>query len=543
MALTWKRHAVLQPPTDDELRAWSPERILQYHQAYHEAIDNAVKDPLKYGFELEPWKDADRLLEEYDEVLVLGGNRSSKTRYGARTCNKASLVNNEGLLWCFAQDAKASVRTQQKAVQEWLPARLKKNIRSETGYIKYSLKNGFTDDSLIIPDTQTVVEFRTYSQYLNNPGAFEGVEVGSLEPQYANVGIWLDEYLLGPDLVDTLRFRLATRDAKLLLTFTTIDGMTEFVADYLKGAETIKTRYVDRFDKVQEELPYIQKCRNRNAAIIYFHSDMNPFGGWQRLAKDLKGRSRDEILTRFYGIPVKMQVGQFPKFRRSVNVMKHEDMMQIVRDNNRVTRYVSIDPAPTKRWFMTWIAVDEEGTWYVYREWPDKSYGDWAETGQNNKSRLGEASKPDGKGIRDYVELFEELENGEKIYERLIDPRMGATPRQIEDGTTTIIQQLEDEDIIVIPAPGGLEDHGLAKLNGLMKWNDSQPVDATNRPSFYVSDQCEQTIDSLLNYTATEGPTEAWKDPIDTLRYAAAAEIAHESNFNMESTRTGQGGY
>ena len=107
---------------------------------------------------------------------------------------------------------------------------------------------------------------------------------------------------------------------------------------------------------------------------------------------------------------------------------------------------------------------------------------------------------------------------------------MGGTPSQIEEGTSTINQQVEEEDIIVIPAPGGLEDHGLAKLNGLMKWNDSQPVDATNRPSFYVSDQCEQTIDSLLNYTATEGPTEAWKDPIDTLPKWSTAANEHPSS-------------
>ena len=462
---------------------------------------------------------------------------------GARTVVNAALKNKESLILCFAQDATASVRVQQKAIYDWLPAEYKKTTRSETGYIKYSLKNGFTGDSLIIPDTKSTIAFHTYSQFLNNPGKFEGLEVGSLECGYTNIGIWLDEYLLGPDLVNTLRFRLATRDAKMILTFTPIDGITEFLNGYVTGAETLETRNVSQFEHVTEAVPYIQVAKKNEAALIYFHSDKNPFGGPKRLAKDLKGKSRDEILTRFYGVPVKMMTGQFPKFRRSVNVMKHEDMMAIVRDNNRVTRYVSIDPAPTKRWFVTWIAVDEEGTWYVYREWPDKTYGDWAETGQNNKSRLGEASKPDGKGIRDYVELFGELENGEKIYERLIDPRMGATPRQIEDGTTTIIQQLEDEDIIVIPAPGGLEDHGLAKLNGLMKWNDSQPVDATNRPSFYISDQCEQTIDSLLNYTATEGPTEAWKDPIDTLRYAAAAEIAHESNFNMGTTRIGQGGY
>ena len=44
---------------------------------------------------------------------------------------------------------------------------------------------------------------------------------------------------------------------------------------------------------------------NRDAGIVYLHTDENPFGGYDRIAKDLKGRPREEILTRAYGIPVK----------------------------------------------------------------------------------------------------------------------------------------------------------------------------------------------------------------------------------------------
>lgn len=541
MALNWKKHPILEPLTDAEILAWPEDKILEYHQAYHDAIANAEQDPLKYGFHLKPWADADRMLEDCPELWVYGGNRSSKTTYGARCVVRAALENPGSIIWCFAQDAKASVRTQQKAVYDWLPSEYKQNVKTSTGYIKYSLKNGFTGESLIIPETNSIIEFKTYSQFIANPGKFEGVELGSLEPNWLNIGIWLDEYLLGPDLVNTLRFRLATRDASMLGTFTPIDGMTEFVSSINKGAETVEMLPAELLDG--EMVPYIQKSKTRNANMIYFHSEWNPFGGYKRLAKELKGRPKDEIRTRAYGVPISMMAGQFPKFRRSVNVMKHEDMMAIVSNDHMVTRYVSIDPAPSKRWFITWIAVDRDGCWYVYREWPGKDYGDWAEMGGNNKSKLGPASRPDGKGIADYVELFEELERGEKIYERLIDPRMGATPRQVEDGITTIIQQLEEHDLITIAAPGGLEDHGLTLLRGKMRYNDTQPVDATNRPLFYVSDECEQTIDSLQNYTAMEGPNEAWKDPIDTLRYAAAAEIMHEENFSMDTTKQGVGGY
>jgi hypothetical protein len=41
----------------------------------------------------------------------------------------------------------------------------------------------------------------------------------------------------------------------------------------------------------------------------------------------------------------------------------------------------------------------------------------------------------------------------------------------------------------------------------------------------------------------TSGPTEAWKDPIDVLRYLAMAEIAHEGKFEIHNRRIGNGGY
>jgi hypothetical protein len=77
-----------------------------------------------------------------------------------------------------------------------------------------------------------------------------------------------------------------------------------------------------------------------------------------------------------------------------------------------------------------------------------------------------------------------------------------------------------------------------------MSYNDKLPIDSVNRPKFYVSDRCEQTIDSLLNYTASEAvDKDAWSDPIDTLMYGGAAEIRYLGNVNMNATRTRAGGY
>lgn len=521
--------------------------LLDIWRTREETIENAMTDPIKYGFDLKPWADADAILEAFPELWCFGGNRSAKTTYGARTVVKAAMENPDGLIWCFAQDDNASKTIQQRAVYEWLPAELKKNTKTDRGYIKYSLKNGFTGKSLIMPDTGTQIQFHTYSAFQANPSKFEGYKTGSYDPKFINIGIWLDEYLLGPELVDTLRYRLADFDARMLGTFTPIDGVTEFVDSIIKGAEWEETKEIlkEHFpEHAGRKVPYIQRSRTRNAKMIYFHSHWNPFGGWKRIQADLKGRPLDEILTRFYGVATKVMKKQFPMFQTDVNVKPHEEIMEVVRVDSKVTRYMIIDPAPNKRWFMLWIAVDRDGDWYVYREWPDKSYGDWAEVGKNNKSRYGPASDPDGKGITGYIELIEELERGEKIYERLMDPRMGNTPKQIKDGTATIIDQLADQGMDVVPAAGGHRIHGLSKVREQMAYNIELPIDSVNRPRFWISDTCENTIDSLHNYTAQESEDkDAWSDPIDCLMYAGASDIYYLDHLKPTKTRQGTGGY
>lgn len=536
--LKWVKHPILKPPSDEVLLGMSAEEVMRAHKMYHGAIESARDNPLEFGFHPEVWDDVDGLFGKYDEVTVFGGNRSGKTTYGARSVVKAAMENEGALILCFSQDQDSSVRIQQKAVYEWLPSRLRSGVVSKSGYIKYSLKNGFTGESLIIPDTGSMIAFHTYTQYQNNPGKFEGIEVGSNDCGWVNLGIWLDEYLLGPDLINTLRFRLATRDACLLNTFTPIDGYTEFIAEYLKGIKTLERKTAEMLGNRQ--VPYIQESVTRNAGVIYFHSKWNPFGGYDRLKKDMSGRDEEEIMTRLYGLPVKMMSGQFPLFGKH-HIMRHEDMMKYIESND-CTRYCICDPAPNKPWTFVWIAVDEDGRWYVYRDWPSRDYGAWAEYGKN-KSRGGPAAKPNGFGIQDYVFTIKQCEEGEEIYERFIDPRMGASPKQLQEGYTTIIEQLEEHDMIFLPAPGVEETTGLGMLKDLMSYNTNKPVDILNRPMMYVSDMCEQTIDCIRNYSGSEGRTEAWKDFIDCLRYGAVAEICHISNLNFNTTRRSVGGY
>ena len=521
MSLVWEKHEIVSPPTDEEVARMEPEEVLKLHELYHSAIANSRRDPYRYGWKLPHWKDAEELLEHSSEILVSGGNRSGKTTWAAHAVVKAAVENPQSVIMCFAQNADVSIRQQQSAVYDALPEEFRVKVLGTEENVSYTRKNGFSKSSLILPGSKSSIIFKTYAQFLNNDTILEGAELGCRNPNWLNIGAWCDEYLIGPELLSTLRFRLATRNAKLLVTFTPIDGYTEVVRDYLQGASNLRTKPAELLNG--RNVPYIQKSRNRDASIIYFHSRDNPFGGYERIAKDLSGRPEEEVLTRAYGIPTKSMSTKFPNFSRELNVVKHESI-----DLKGKTHFMVLDPAGRKNWFMCWIAVDPSGTWFVYREWPDVNVGEWAKW-HGGKWIGGEGAKGLGFGIRDYVDLIGQIEaeHGVTVTDRLIDPRLGAAKYQTSHGASSIIEDLSDAGLTFNPAPGLDIEDGLQALQSKMSYNRKLPVDSLNRPHFYVSDRCDNLIQALQEYTGDGGLDEAWKDPVDVLRYAAIDGISY----------------
>jgi len=531
MSLKWEPHEILKPPSDEEMARMTPEEVVRLHELYHQAIGNAARDPYRYGWKLPQWKSAEDLLGVHSEILVSGGNRSSKTTWAAMAVVRAAVENPGSAIMCFSQNADVSIRQQQSAIYDALPEELRVKVLGTEENVSYTRKNGFSKGSLILPGSKSLIIFKTYAQFLNNDTILEGAELGSRDPAWINIGAWCDEYLIGPELLATLRFRLATRNAKLVVTFTPIDGYTEVVRDYLAGARTEEWRNAELLGG--KAVPFVQTSKNRDAGIIYFHSRDNPFGGYDRIAKDLKGRPEDEILTRAYGVPTKSMSTRFPNFSREVNVMKHGDI-----DLKNKTHYMILDPAGRKNWFMAWIAVDQSDTWYVYREWPDINVGEWAKW-HGGKWIGGQGAKGLGYGIRDYVDLVCRLEDEVKqpIFMRLIDPRLGAAKYQTLSGASSIIEDLSDAGMVFAPAPGLDIEDGLQALQSKMAYKKNAPIDGINRPHFYISDHCDNIITALQEYTGDGGLEEAWKDPIDVLRYAAIDGIRYVDPKAMKTSR------
>jgi hypothetical protein len=543
--LEWKPHPIVERPTDEEILLLAngsqadKELLKQWHQQYHKRIEASEADPLNAGFTLKPWKHAENSLGKHSTTMIYGGNRSSKTEFSARAVVKAALSNPNSEIVCFAQDADASVRIQQRAVFRYLPPEFKKKSKSEMEYLNFTHKNGFTGASFILPNGSTVY-FHTYSQFIANRGKFEGLELGSKTPKWHNLGLWLDEYLEDGDLVETMRFRLATRNSKLLISFTPIDGHTPFVASYLKDAETLQTRKADLLNN--EEVPFVQVNHKKDAGIIYFHSALNPFGGYDRIKKELQHSPREQILTRAYGIPVKSMTTLFPLF--STNVHVSSKLPELSPETHTI--YQVVDPAGARNYVSIWAAVDQHGYVTVLREWPDKkTYGSWAEFG-DPKWKFGPASKKIGHDVQGYVELFKDIEEDLKVsvFERIGDSRFFASEN---DDNIDLFDQFADHDMHFVPSDGRNENMGLAALDEWFKYNPNSEVDKANRPLIQIHKSCGNLIYAILNYGAQGKKDEPLKDFIDALRYLRMANHGegpeHYDSKSLGVIRRTTGGY
>ena len=549
MTIEFTKHPALEAPTDEEiviLGEADPKLLVALHEAHEGRIQSAEEDPLRHGFELPGWSRMRDALQDYDEVITFGGNRSGKTTGCAKMVMESVTENMDGHVVCFSQNADTSIKVQQAAIWEMMPREFRRKTKSIDGYINFSMQNGFTGSSFIFPDTRTRVDFKTYTQFSNNQTILEGFEFGFRNPSGMNIGAWLDEYLGDAALVNTLRFRLATRDSKMLLGFTPIDGYTPFVSDYLKGAETLETKPASLLN--EEQVPVIQYSPERDAGVVYLHSDENPFGGYDRIAKDLKNANRDTIMVRAYGLPTKSMTSLLPNFSPEVNVLSEDpnkyDM--IFPDKKSLTWYQVVDPAFARNYVAIWAGVSENEEIFIRREWPDRdTYGEWALFG-DPKWRKGPAADKIGYDVERYCELFKDIEEdlGIEVTERIGDSRFFAKENE---NNVDLFTSFYDFGMNFTPSDGQQEGIGNTSLDDWFFYNPNYDLDPANRPRCYVHEDCGNLIDSMINYNASGKADEALKDFFDLIRYLRMSNGGMGPDYftssDMGITRKQQGGY
>lgn len=528
------KHPVMVLPTEEQLVSLAtelgPEAAAEVLRRREEKIQAEQNDPYRHGYEPDCWSDADEILMGGTELLIMGGNRAGKTEYAAKRVMQLLCSRPECRIWCLHTTSQTSIQMQQAVIWKYMPPEFKNAKKTKVTNIQYSQKNGFTDATFVLPN-------RSQCFFMNYGQEKKVIEGG--EPDL----IWCDE-LVPSDWVETLRYRLATRSGKMIITFTPITGFTPVVKDYVAGCRIKKTLPATLLADTQNipsipkgHMPYTAKCSKGAAGVIWFHSELNKYSPFEQIKLALRGRGPYEVKIRAYGWAESLSGSQFPRFGEP-NIIPKEQIPE------HGTNYMAVDPAGARNWFMLWMRVDEHGNKFVYREWPDISMGEWAMAGEKPDGKAGPAQRQGaGMGLDEIKSMILDLENGEEMADRYIDPRAGGTTVIQKEGGTTLIQLLDEGDnpMYFSPAAGLRLEEGVSILNDWFAYDPNQPISGINQPKLYISEDCHNLIWCLREWTGLDNEKGASKDPIDALRYLAVMDPMYGGSDSY--TAIGGGSY
>jgi len=517
--------------TDDNIK----EMYRNLVKLREEKLKREKEEPMIYGWEPPIWRVCDALLgldwaipakygDDYgakmrsalgfaapvNMLLINGGNRASKSEYVDKRASQCLNKFPNTTLWSFHTDTDMSVQYDQPLYRKYMPQvwRTSKPIQTQTAYIAYKKKTGFSDGSFILPNGSWC-DFRNYAQ---DKTKIEGGELGTAEDTGEVCLGMVAHELIPEDWVETLVLRLATRGASGVINFTPVNGYTGTVKAFLDGAKVARDRvaymlpkdggeaddhcldledcdkWVDgekdkslvggrHFDRV----PRVLRCADKRRAVVFFHSSDNPYGNPKEVMLSLLSRDSKFKRERFYGVADRLVAGKFPLFDPAVHVKPHDELP------SHGTNYMLVDPCDGRNFFMIWVRCTPDGRMYVYREWPSQTdpipgvgvLGEWAlPTGDTKMldGRRGPAQSGLGWGLTQYKKEIARLEGWEeydasaepeaiakwkqypedmdhqmrgvkareKISSRFLDARFGNVRSLEADGTRTLFEEFDN---------------------------------------------------------------------------------------------------
>ena len=361
------------------------------------------KDPARYGADLEHWKRRRTIFWRRSSCCMLSGGEAGieEERMGGETGDRGA-ADVSGQRPVGVPGQRTHEHRHAAEVDLEIPADAPEITptakRHTTHKINYSLANGFADRLLILPNGSALY-FLTYNQ---EPSDFQGWDLGAkvrklvttndvraqqeLRPTgrtIQNIGAWADENLTVKWL-ETIQFRLATRGAKLIWTFSTTEGITATIKKFLGTARTIATKpaqlLADRINLPglpKGEMPFKQEPETPNAGAIYFFTEWNPFSGFDEpggVREICRGKASPYIMMNAYGYAEDVGMRACSNFGEW-NVIRPELLPA------EGTNYLVTDPHGAWNWAMFWVRVapGNPSSLYIYRDWPDyRRYGEWA---------------------------------------------------------------------------------------------------------------------------------------------------------------------
>lgn len=440
--------------------------------------------------------------------LVFGGNRSSKTttiaEYIQSRIKRFRDMKKKLKIWVVGETFQDSVAIQQKKMWDLTP-------KMEVKYGKFDDINGFTNRKLQYKDN-TLVTFKSFDQ---GREAFQSDDIDI---------VWNDEE--PPiEIVKEQRMRLVDRNGEMIISMTSLKGITDLVEDMFEGYEVLESEEVPevvwRVHRGLRGKVLPRVARKGDIDIFFLWTTENKYVNQGRLMEEVKLMTEQEVLSRVFGLPINLAGKIYMNFSRDVHVVGLEDVPVV---GNQL--WCVLDPHDRKPWAITWELVNKNGSSYQVDEYPnrdfiemmfdDKTYEEYAEV------------------IRIKEKAIRERFNVTGVTRRIIDPNFGNKTVQlaVRQGGQSKTTPKEEMKRLGFKFNDGIDalEAGHLEVRKWLHWvkRDGQLVVA---PLMYICDNCENTIKHLSRYgrkdpnTAdgdvkdTVAPMDKYKDFCDNKRY------------------------
>lgn len=452
--------------------------------------------------------------DEAKTKLLCGGNRSGKSQGVAHHLIDRILSKPRQKWWVVGETFQDSVNIQQQKIWQLCP-------RQEIRYGKFDVINGFVNRKLLLKNGSLII-FKSFDQKRE---AFQGDAVD---------GVWLDEeppY----DIYQECRMRLIDRNGEMIVSMTSLKGITELMGELFEDHDAIETQYAPLAKK---ELPRVaEKSGNR---IYFLWTPENPHINQERVLYESNLMTEQERLARIYGIPTNLSGKIYPGFNRKIHVIDWEAVPE-----GKWTLWMVLDPHDRKPWALGWYAVHQTGTVYQVDEYPNRDFNEMLS---------------DDKTYEDYAQVIRQKEEGLKeifgvgIFKRIIDPNFGnktvqLAERQGGQSKTTPKKELERRGLRFTDGIDALEA-GHLKVREFLKW-ESKDGEITYQPKFFVLDHCINSITHLSRYSRKDiigadgdvrdkvAPMDKYKDFCDLARYLCMSNprFVEPAEFNPETRK------
>lgn len=435
--------------------------------------------------------------------LIFGGNRSSKSTAGSYTVLKSALESRKKI-WVCGETFQDSIAIQQKKISELVP-------RGQVKYGSFDDINGYTNRKLQFKNG-SLITFKSYDQ---GAGAFQSDDIDE---------IWNDEE--PPlDIVKEQKMRLIDRDGKMIISMTSLKGITDFIRDYFEDCDILETRYAPL---VKKELPI--HARKGPCETFFLWTTDNRYIDQNRLMEEVALMPETDRLCRIYGMPTNLAGKIYMSFGRDTHVIPLDDAPTT---GNQLWNV--IDPHDRKPWAMGWYLVNKNETVYCVHEYPDGS----AAGGNFNEMLYDDKTYEDyAKIIKDTELLLKSVFNCGGRVRRVVDPNFGNKTIQFAErkggqSKTTPVKELAKLGLNYKDGIDSLEA-GHLEVRKWLHWAKKNGQFVV-RPKFILTDNCKNHTNGLTRYARRDiigsngevkdkvSPQQTWKDFPDLVRYLLMA--------------------